>query len=303
MLRFLCLIFTVCSTAWIIHPPITVVGVSAGCFMATQIHFAYSMTIKGMACIAGGPFWCAQNNVEIALSSCMTGPPPDISYLADVAIATAADGFLDPLVGLADSRVWFYTALNDTIVSSDVVFANYRLYQKFIHNPELLTIISNHSGEHSQVTATRGNDCMYLGEPFINACGYDAAEEQLNFLHGSVRTGAAGTLYTIPQPFAEGLGPLAYLWAPNTCLNTSCVLNIAFHGCEQTIADIGLAFVEDAGYNGFDNVMTLYPQAVSTVINPRGCFDWWGYTGSTYASNVGVQMMAVRQMIMNIAGF
>lgn len=303
MLRFLFLIFTACSTAWIIHPPITVVGVSAGCFMATQMHFAYSMTIKGMACIAGGPFWCAQNNVEIALSSCMTGPPPDISYLADIAVNTAADGFIDPLVGLADSRVWFYTAQNDTIVSSDVVFANYRLYQKLIHNPGLLTIISNRSGEHAQVTATRGNDCMYLGEPFINACGYDAAGEQIKFLHGSLRTGAIGTLYTIPQPATYGLGPLAYLWAPDACLNTSCTLNIAFHGCEQTIADIGLSFVEDAGYNGFDNIITLYPQAVSTVLNPRGCFDWWGYTGSAYASNVGVQMMAVRQMIMNIAGF
>ena len=305
MLHFLFLFMIAARAAsWNIQSPIAVAGVSAGCFMATQMHFAYSMTIKGMACIAGGPFWCAQNSVETALGPCMAGPPPSIDYLEEIVRTTAADGFLDPVVGLAESRAWFYTATNDSIVSSDVVWANYRLYERFVGDPGFLTIVSNYSGEHAQVTVVFGNDCMYLGEPFINACGYDAAAEQVRWLWPAAEgpSAPAGELYTLPQAAAVGLGPLAYLWAPNNCSSRACRLLVVFHGCEQTIDDIGLEFVENAGYNRFADIMVLYPQAVATLLNPRGCFDWWGYTGAEYASNIGPQMIAIRALIKNIAG-
>jgi len=38
---------------------VTVGGVSAGCYMATQVHFAFSSLVKGNACTAGGPFYCS----------------------------------------------------------------------------------------------------------------------------------------------------------------------------------------------------------------------------------------------------
>ena len=42
-------------------------------------------------------------------------------------------------------------------------------------------------------------------------------------------------------------------------------------------------FVRQAGYNEvaeLNNIVILYPQAISTVLplNPQGCWDWWGYT-------------------------
>jgi poly(3-hydroxybutyrate) depolymerase len=39
---------------------LTTGGLSSGAFMAVQVHFAFSKTIKGAAITAGGPFWCAQ---------------------------------------------------------------------------------------------------------------------------------------------------------------------------------------------------------------------------------------------------
>jgi poly(3-hydroxybutyrate) depolymerase len=32
-------------------------------------------------------------------------------------------------------------------------------------------------------------------------------------------------------------------------------------------------------------------------VNPNGCWDWWGYTGSHFADKRGVQMRAIRNMI------
>jgi hypothetical protein len=47
-----------------------------------------------------------------------------------------------------------------------------------------------------------------------------------------------------------------------------------------------------------NDLVVLYPQVRRTVpLNPKGCFDWWGYTGPDYASQLGVQMHAVRGML------
>ncbi len=31
-------------------------------------------------------------------------------------------------------------------------------------------------------------------------------------------------------------------------------------------------------------------------LNPQGCWDWWGYTGSDYATQNGLQIRAVKQI-------
>lgn len=57
-----------------------------------------------------------------------------------------------------------------------------------------------------------------------------------------------------------------------------CKLHVAFHGCEQTLADIGSDFVVSAGYNSWaeaNNIIILYPQAADNLLNPKGCWDWY----------------------------
>ncbi len=66
MLNYLILLLLINKTI-----SVTVGGISAGCFMSTQLNYIYSSIITGNACIAGGPYWCAQNNVDIALYDCM----------------------------------------------------------------------------------------------------------------------------------------------------------------------------------------------------------------------------------------
>ena len=48
---------------------------------------------------------------------------------------------------------------------------------------------------------------------------------------------------------------------------------------------LGDEFARNAGYNQvgeLNNIIMLYPQAISTGVNPMGCWDWWGYTVSFY---------------------
>lgn len=44
----------------------TVSGISSGGFMAVQMHVIYSDHFSGAGVVAGGPFYCAQDNVELA---------------------------------------------------------------------------------------------------------------------------------------------------------------------------------------------------------------------------------------------
>ena len=40
----------------------------------------------------------------------------------------------------------------------------------------------------------------------------------------------------------------------------------------------------------------------ATWSNPNGCWDWWGYTGTAYATKAGAQMAAVHRMLLALAG-
>ena len=47
----------------------------------------------------------------------------------------------------------------------------------------------------------------------------------------------------------------------------------------------------NAGYNEvgeLNNIIILYPQAIATVSNPNGCWDWWGYTVTFYGNYLSI---------------
>jgi len=85
-----------------------------------------------------------------------------------------------------------------------------------------------------------------------------------------------------------------YVFIPKGCesANADCKVHVAFHGCEQGKSFVDETFVTDAGYlewAGVNNIITLFPQATKTAMkNPKGCWDWWGYTDSNYVTQEGV---------------
>ncbi len=97
----------------------------------------------------------------------------------------------------------------------------------------------------------------------------------------------------------------------NLKIAPNCKFHIAFHGCLQTLANIGGLFHEYTGnaqgnvqllilgYNEWaeaNDIIVLYPQAMSNVLNPEGCWDWWGYSGLNFATKSGPQMATVQNL-------
>lgn len=117
----------------------------------------------------------------------------------------------------------------------------------------------------------------------------------------------AQTEFVGAAPAVVGMNPVGYVYVPTVCRSGAapCRLHVAFHGCRQTVEFINSTFAAHAGYNAHaerNGIIVLYPQFHTTPLNPRGCADWWGYTGADYACRLGVQMGAVRRMLERLAG-
>jgi len=238
-------------------------------------------------------------------------------YLETIVRTTAATGFADPVENLLSSRVWLLSATNDTVVATGVVKAAASVYESLVADPaSQIQTTYTEPGEHSQLTKHYGNPCATLGRPYINACGFDAAGSALKHLvrrplkpavagsppRGNVtefsQAAFVGALFTD----AFGLEDNGFVYVPPQCADQKelCPLHVAFHGCEMTLDDIGQQFVYHSGHIPWadaNGIVLLFPQAKANTLNPKGCWDWWAYTGTAYASNVGAQTLTVKRII------
>lgn len=298
-------------------PQTSVSGISSGGYMAVQFHLAHSSIVRGAGVLAGGPWYCAQGSVDQALGACMQGAP-DLAPLFKAAAEAAGKGRLDPLDNLKRQRVWLFSGYNDGVVKQPVMNRLEAFYGKWMP-PEAIFYRNNLRAGHSQVTARYGAGCDFTGGEFIALCeGYDAAGAILQFIYGRLVPpvpAAGGRIVEFDQsPFIEGHPWLAsmstsgFLYVPKACeAGQRCPVHVAFHGCRQYAGSIGRAFVERAGYNEWADsnaMIVLYPQTVATYypFNPKGCWDWWGYTDkAAYAGKGGAQVKAVRAMLDQLA--
>lgn len=171
------------------------------------------------------------------------------------------------------------------------------------------------------IADSQANACETSEPPFINRCrDTDAAGELLTHLLGPLQVRAAspaGDLLAFDQatfvsgkPIDASLADEGFVFVPHTCRSGGCRIHVAFHGCRQSVSEVGQRFIAGAGYNAWaagNRLIVLYPQAVARngiapgswkfVMNPKGCWDWWGYTGNDYGSRDALQIKAVRRMV------
>jgi len=291
---------------------VTLSGISSGGAFAVQFHVAYSSIVSGVGIVAGVPYYCAQGTI-LGATTCMSTPSAIVVSLlvADTKYAYAMNSIDSPAL-LANSRVYLYSGTKDSVVNPGTMQKLLTYYQNFISSSNFKTVF-NIPSEHAFITNNYGSACAYVGIPFINNCQYDQAGDILGFLYGTLNPPVnpnpanviqLGQTQFIPGgigPDVAALGSSAYLYVPSRCTKGSgCRVHVAFHGCLQTLADINTSFVINAGYNRWaeaNNIVILYPQAKKTLVNPNGCWDWWGYTGAGYASQLGVQIATMKNMI------
>jgi poly(3-hydroxybutyrate) depolymerase len=293
---------------------VSVSGLSSGGYMAVQMHFAYSTTVrKGAGVIAGGPLYCAEGNVLIAQGPCMEGSGSrNLPRLLSVIHTWSGNGYIDPTRNLAASKVYLLSGTIDSEVRQPVMDDLRKMYAQYLPATNI-AYKNNLAVEHAVPTDFFGNACSVLGKPYINNCNFDAAGQILNWIYGPLRAKKTGLLSGVFvnfdqavfwgnfNPTAHGMAQSGFAYVPASCATgQACRLHVAFHGCEQDAGSVRDAFYRNAGYNRWadtNNIVVLYPQAARTAANPHGCWDWWGYDDLNFPAKSGGQMVAVKTMI------
>ena len=321
---------------------ITVSGLSAGGYMATQLELSHSALVRGAGIFAAGPWFCARGSLLRALGECLNraSSTPQVGELVEAARQAAATAAIDTPSNLAAHRVFMLRGALDDRIARPVSDALAEFYRAFVPAANF-RYVTDVPVAHGVPTRASGTACGTTATPYLNACGYDGVGQMLAFLYGGAlvppapaappapatateASGAGGGaaagaavapragLQRFGQRRYDAAGSLAttgYLYLPAACLRGApCRLHVALHGCRQSADFVGEAFVREAGYNGWaeaNRIVVLYPQVGASWLlpfNPQGCWDFWGYTGADYATRNGTQVRALRVLLQALAG-
>ena len=298
-----------------------------GC--AEQVPIALSLTPYASVIVALGT--CARSGRVFPWTLVLPEQPSAEAALALIRAEHAA-GRIDDPANLRDDRVWLFTGANDEVVPVSTMQVLEASYRGLGLAPPALRFVrdgdANHGVPIEQFTGTSTfppRACDEYGPPFLIDCDFDAAGRLLQHLYP---TGFAGpaiparahllafdqTEFFDPGVASISLAETGYVYVPAACQDdappgAACRLHVAFHGCQQSAQMVDDDFVWDAGYNGFaeaNRIVVLYPQTTTferwwdvtgLAGNPKGCWDWWGYSGTDYYVQSGGQIRAVRAMI------
>jgi poly(3-hydroxybutyrate) depolymerase len=297
-------------------------GVSAGGYLANQLHVAHSGVFKGAGIMTAGPYGCADGDdalATIAQNACMQTSMPrrTPAQLEQLTRDRAAAGTVDPVESLRGDRVWLLHGANDRTVLRAV---NDDLATYYRDLGADVAYDTTTSAGHGWVSPLGAVACASTASPYVNDCGLDAQRDMLGHLFGSVNEAAAslsGRLVRFDQNAyvpggnagAASLADEGFAYVPRSCESGPCRLMVALHGCFQYYGLIGNAFMAQANLNEYADtnaMIVLYPQATATYVginNPRGCFNWWGYGGDRqYAQKGGKQITAVMNMVTALGG-
>ena len=313
----------------IVPEEISVMGVSSGGYMATQLAVAWPRRFSGLAVFAAGPWGCAQGALALALTQCMDTRLglPDRDGLQRRYRAYLEEDQVGPRNALAEQRVYLWQGERDEIVDPRLIEVLADQYRDWLADPEAqLRLEKDETAGHGWPVATRGTaadsgetaPCTEGGSPYLLDCNVDGAGQALAWLYEervqAPRGDGRGMLMRFDQTMFPdgGLAETGYVFVPKTCEEGApCALTVALHGCSMSARQIGETFARHSGLNEWaseNRLVVLYPQAEPSLANPKGCWDWWGYAESSwqrdpgYDSRQGRQVQALKAMVDHIAG-
>ena len=290
----------------------TVSGFSSGAFFSHQLHVAYSNSITGAGVVAGGPFNCSMGSLVRVDTACtLNAYLLDVTKLTTLATQAASAGLIDDVNNLQNDRVYIFSGLLDAKVLPSVVSVTEQFYRAFIHNDYKVYTVYNYSAAHAWVSDIYGNPCWAVAWPGINNCGYDLAGDMLAHVFANANfkprgTQIPGNLVSFDQAnyvdiWQAGMSTRGWTYLPQYCITNVCPVHLNFHGCSQYYDNpfMGKSWITQTGLNEWaetNDIIIIYPQTVPSTNNPDGCWDFWGYTGSNFAYQSGLQMQAAFAM-------
>ena len=285
----------------------TVSGISSGAFMAIQLQVALSSLIHGAGSVAGGIYGCAEGSGTKAQMQCMMLPRMiDAAKFIKAAEEEAKAGRIDSLENLKQARYYLFHSEADATVNFSALASLQAFAEAFTPKAQV-KVETVKDAAHAFPTLNYGRDCKLSGSPFIVNCQRDVAGEILTQLYPGLKAPAAeatGTMLAFEQgkysELGAGMADEGHIYVPKACERGACRLHIALHGCKMNSEFIKGEFREHAGYNRWadtNHLVVLYPEAAKGLLNPAGCWDWYGYTSVDYAVKSGKQILFISKAL------
>jgi poly(3-hydroxybutyrate) depolymerase len=209
----------------------SVSGISSGAYMAVQFAVSYASIVSGVGATAGGPFYCAGDEVsslgpiDHVLARCMQGDPKypaetiderQMQRMFDATDAWARSGRIDATEELRKQKVWLFHGYNDGVVKAAVTDGLYAYFAHYVE-PDHIFYKNNLNAGHAQITAAcpvRGsvcNPCQHTGSDFLNRCSddasgaaYDPVGSMLQHIYGTLQPKNTGRLSGRIIAFSQG---------------------------------------------------------------------------------------------------
>jgi poly(3-hydroxybutyrate) depolymerase len=286
------------------------------------------------SCPANPPWWLQVQ--QLWGGGCQT-LAPSVYAERSVAAVRGNQGQIDPIDNLARQRVWLFSGGKDKVVAPPLVQALQTTYERL--GVPAVQIHHEKRGDagHGFPSLSATESCSITASPFITQCQFDAAGELLKWLHPDLKNAAPAAVDTgafkrfdqsryAQEGEFNSLDATGWLYLPRACeqAGAKCAVHVVFHGCEQGQSfkvagkEYGRQFVDGTGYNRWaeaGKIVVLYPQVKPNEqgglfdpyrYNPKGCWDFWGYTEKSAALNPSApnfakksapQMRAVKGMV------
>ncbi|RUR31431.1 alpha/beta hydrolase-fold protein [Vreelandella nanhaiensis] len=299
----------------------SVVGVSSGGYMAVQLALAWPERFSGVGVLAAGPWGCSQGTLSMALNRCMMtrGGLPDLEDLEDRRARYLENGQVGDQEALGKLRAFIWHGGADNVVDPELVTLLAGQWRQWLAASDQLKVVHNQAAGHGwpvrlheeeTVGPYELGNCRQGGGSHVLACDEDVARKMLNWLYPERETVSPepGELVAFDQSefVAKGLADTGYLFIPASCEDEACPVTIALHGCQMSTSAIDDTFISHSGLNHWatrHRQIVLYPQIDSSLSNPQGCWDWWGYAESLWQQNPlhdtreGAQVSALMNML------
>ena len=247
-----------------------------------------------------------------------------LATLVSLAASASALGTIDNLRHLVDSPVWVFHGRADTTVKKPASDAGVQWYRHFGAD---VRYNNNTLANHAWVSPLGANQCAVSASPYTANCESDPQRAMLTHLlrrpvQAPNRAGLTGRLTPFSQErftrakwglpaYMLSMDDTGYVYAPPQCATgeVTCDVMVVLHGCEQAASIIGLDLVQQANINEYadsNNFIVLYPQTIAlslgVVLNPKACWDWWGYLAgdAMYAVHGSYQMEVLMAIIASL---
>lgn len=304
-----------------------VAGISSGGFFGVQMHVAHSATFKGAAIYAGGVYYCAQDNLGLALGECGGETAPNCQALYESTLAQSQSyldaqslaGTIDNERNLSGQPVYLWSGTKDEVVNPAEMVD---LQSEYQHYGARVAFDNTFPANHGWESPDGSVACGTATDPYMIVCDqgktvYDSEKTWLTMFFGKLHPRANGPLHGSLINFdqtefgassSNGMDTNGYLYVPKPCEDHHhpCGLVVAFHGCRQIQSAIGTTFIKQAGIDEWadtNNFVVLYPYVITSTVNPtdpQGCWDWWGYDDANYSLKSGTQISIIYKMVQRI---